>query len=382
MNRLPKPLRFHRSSLRGWLILAAVVFARPLPGFFAAGCVLVAAGALLRLWSKGYLRQDEELTVSGPYAFSRNPFYLGNLVLNLGLCLTIGRIEVAAPYAVLWAFFHVRAMRKEERELEARYDQAFLDYKRAVPLLVPWRFWLPYAGRARGRGFSWLNPNIAERKELPRFLLALSYPFLLSSITEFRAEGIAFFEDFHALDLCAACAFLYLVLFARSLARILRRRKRVLPVALSDSTGRLALTVGFFAFLYVVRFPELEAPTVIFPARTAVALALLILTPLVVSRNGMSRVLVLELLVCAVVSVLCEMPWALFLPLLFYSIVIAETIVLGPAHSASAERDPAESRNAMLVWARVGGLLLLGFCIALLKKIVTDGGVPPLLPGV
>jgi protein-S-isoprenylcysteine O-methyltransferase Ste14 len=113
----------------------------PTPGRFACGTVLVLAGACLRFWAKGFLTQGLELTTAGPYACCRHPFYFGNLLLDLGICLLIGRVDVLLAYSVLWFVIHHRQMKKEEQDLRLlhgaeRYDQ----YAREVPRLIPWRF--------------------------------------------------------------------------------------------------------------------------------------------------------------------------------------------------------------------------------------------------
>src|SRR5918997_5693326 len=66
------------------LIGLLIYFSRPTPTSFAIGAVLVALGTLIRIWAGGHLTRDQKLTTSGPYEYSRNPFYLGRFLLIIG----------------------------------------------------------------------------------------------------------------------------------------------------------------------------------------------------------------------------------------------------------------------------------------------------------
>ena len=72
------------------LIAALIYFSAPTHLSFAIGVVLVFFGTAIRVWAAGHLRRDQTLTTSGPYAHSRNPFYLGRLLLLLGFAVMSG----------------------------------------------------------------------------------------------------------------------------------------------------------------------------------------------------------------------------------------------------------------------------------------------------
>ena len=69
----------------GWLVgVAVVVLARPTPLSLALGLPLVVLGEAVRVWASGHIEKTKSLATGGPYAHSRNPLYVGSLLLALG----------------------------------------------------------------------------------------------------------------------------------------------------------------------------------------------------------------------------------------------------------------------------------------------------------
>ena len=119
------------------LAIAVLWFARPSPWSILCGAVVGAAGLLLRAYAAGYLHKQEVLTVTGPYAYTRNPLYLGSAVLALGAAVAT-RSWISAVILVSYiAVFYSFVMRREERELHSRHGAPFEEYARAVPLFFP-----------------------------------------------------------------------------------------------------------------------------------------------------------------------------------------------------------------------------------------------------
>ncbi len=77
--------------------------------------------------------------VWGPYAYTRNPLYLGSFVIGLGAVAAGGRLWFALVFAVFFAFAYGQAMVQEERTLEQRFGARYRRYAQAVPNFVPWR---------------------------------------------------------------------------------------------------------------------------------------------------------------------------------------------------------------------------------------------------
>ena len=140
-----------RSARAGRLRLAAVyatvaalaALSRPTVAGVAAGAVLVAGGEAIRVWASGHLRKNVELVTAGPYRFTRNPLYLGRLLIWSGVC-TMARLPWSLHWAVLAAgwlvFFAVYLPRKERVEparLRAIHGEAYERYHAAVPALFP-----------------------------------------------------------------------------------------------------------------------------------------------------------------------------------------------------------------------------------------------------
>lgn len=119
------------------LAVAVLWFARPLPGSIVIGGLVGALGLLTRALAAGYLHKQEVLTVTGPYAYTRNPLYLGSAVLVLGAAIAMRSWISASILLLYFAIFYSMVMLREERELRAHHGSAFEEYARAVPLFLP-----------------------------------------------------------------------------------------------------------------------------------------------------------------------------------------------------------------------------------------------------
>jgi len=82
-----KPL-IEQLKLVAVFVMVGVIlwFSQPSPIGFWVGAAFVIVGTLIRVWAGGHLTRDQRLTTSGPYQYTRNPFYLGRLLLNHRLC--------------------------------------------------------------------------------------------------------------------------------------------------------------------------------------------------------------------------------------------------------------------------------------------------------
>jgi protein-S-isoprenylcysteine O-methyltransferase Ste14 len=143
-------------------IFAGVVlyFSKPTIPSLAVGSVFVIVGTLIRVWAGGHLTRDQRLTTSGPYQFTRNPFYLGRLLWIIGFAIMSGMGVNFSDWRniVLWAvviiaifvFFAYYMPRKEAREggrLAKLFPEDYMRWKENVPSLFP-RF-TPYVMNPR-----------------------------------------------------------------------------------------------------------------------------------------------------------------------------------------------------------------------------------------
>ena len=122
----------------GFLIAAVVLYlAQPTRFLLVVGLPIAVAGTLLRALAAGVIRKDSVLTTSGPYAWTRNPLYLGSFLLGLGFAVMSGSWIAAALIVLpsLWIYPHV--IRREEAHLAKLFPDAFADYCSRVPRFVP-----------------------------------------------------------------------------------------------------------------------------------------------------------------------------------------------------------------------------------------------------
>jgi protein-S-isoprenylcysteine O-methyltransferase Ste14 len=147
-------LRWVRWRARLGFPLAAICLwlARPSVEWVLAGAVMALAGLAVRAAAAGHLRKGETVAMSGPYARTRNPLYFGSALLAAGFVLASRSWVVAALVLVYYLAMYPFLMRREERELRARFGGEFDEYARRVPLFWPR---LRAERAAGGTQFSW-----------------------------------------------------------------------------------------------------------------------------------------------------------------------------------------------------------------------------------
>jgi protein-S-isoprenylcysteine O-methyltransferase Ste14 len=119
------------------LAIVVLFFARPTPKNIAIGAAIGVFGLWLRAYAAGYLKKQELLTTSGPYAFTRNPLYLGSAILAGGAAWAMHSWISAAVLFVYFAAVYFVVMRREEGELRGHFGEAFDNYAKKVPLFFP-----------------------------------------------------------------------------------------------------------------------------------------------------------------------------------------------------------------------------------------------------
>ena len=119
------------------LAIAVLFFSRPTPRSILLGALAGIIGLGVRAYAAGYLHKQEVLTVTGPYAYTRNPLYLGSAILALGTGIATRSWISALVLILYFAVFYSMVMKREATELHLRYGTSFEDYARAVPLFIP-----------------------------------------------------------------------------------------------------------------------------------------------------------------------------------------------------------------------------------------------------
>ena len=133
--------------------LVALLLAHPTPRSVFYGTIIGLPGLLLRAYAAGYLSKQEVLTTCGPYAYTRNPLYLGSALLTVGAAVGTNSWLSAILLCGYFAVFYPAAMYREQEELRLRHGASFKAYSRAVPLLLP-RWSAAKLGEGRQRSFS------------------------------------------------------------------------------------------------------------------------------------------------------------------------------------------------------------------------------------
>ncbi len=143
-NPRPTP-RWQRVARRirvplGFVTAALYVFEiwrhEPRPTAIACSLALVLPGLCLRGYASGYVKKNRELTMTGPYARTRNPLYLGSMLIAAGFALALLSWAVAVVLAAGFAMIYIPVIASEERFLRATFP-GFDEYCRLVPRLIP-----------------------------------------------------------------------------------------------------------------------------------------------------------------------------------------------------------------------------------------------------
>jgi protein-S-isoprenylcysteine O-methyltransferase Ste14 len=128
-RRIRVPLGFAFAVLYFWL-------ARPTWRSLAIGVVLIVPGLLIRAMASGHVRKNEALANSGPYAYTRNPLYLGSLLIGIGFAAAARSWWVAVVLVVMFFAIYLPVIRSEEAFLREKFPE-FEEYARRVPRMLP-----------------------------------------------------------------------------------------------------------------------------------------------------------------------------------------------------------------------------------------------------
>ena len=120
--------------------------------WFWYGAPVSLLGELLQVWSASQLMKDEQLAVSGPYSYVRNPMYIGRFFLGLGIFIMTWNPYLVAGYTVVFAVYASRRVSGEEKRLHAVFGDSYAEYCSEI------RRWLPKLrsySKAQSRNASW-----------------------------------------------------------------------------------------------------------------------------------------------------------------------------------------------------------------------------------
>jgi len=115
-----------------------VVFAKPQFPEIWIGIVLIFLGEGIRIWAAGHLQKNEVLTVTGPYAYVKNPLYIGSILITAGFCLLADNIYLLATAYFMFCFHYIPYKKKMEGDrLKRHFGGQYEDYDAKVPEYLP-----------------------------------------------------------------------------------------------------------------------------------------------------------------------------------------------------------------------------------------------------
>jgi protein-S-isoprenylcysteine O-methyltransferase Ste14 len=122
----------------GFLSAAVFIFfARPTVWTLIIGGAIAIIGLGLRGWASGHIRKNAALAVSGPYAYTRNPLYLGSFLLGLGFTVAAANVWLVALFAALFLGIYLPVMKLEAKEVETLFGKDYDEYAQHVSLFIP-----------------------------------------------------------------------------------------------------------------------------------------------------------------------------------------------------------------------------------------------------
>jgi protein-S-isoprenylcysteine O-methyltransferase Ste14 len=128
-RRVRVPLGFVFAVLYLWL-------AKPSLRLLLSSLLLIVPGLLIRALASGHVRKNEALATSGPYAYTRNPLYLGSLLIGIGFAVAARSWWVGVLLVVMFFAIYLPVIRDEEKFLRQKFPE-FDEYARRVPRMFP-----------------------------------------------------------------------------------------------------------------------------------------------------------------------------------------------------------------------------------------------------
>jgi protein-S-isoprenylcysteine O-methyltransferase Ste14 len=116
--------------------IAYVWLARPTKNSLIIGALTLVPGLFLRGLASGHVQKDKQLTTSGPYAYTRNPLYLGSLIMAAGFAIAARSWWIVAIMLLMFAVIYVPVIAGEERYLRQTFP-GYDEYSRRVPRMLP-----------------------------------------------------------------------------------------------------------------------------------------------------------------------------------------------------------------------------------------------------
>lgn len=117
--------------------ISVLIWAKPTLASVISGLPAAVLGEALRTWSSGHIKKNKELATDGPYAYTRNPLYLGSFLMGLGFVIMADNLYILIAFLVGFSLIYHAVVRGEEAGLERTFGRGFRDYRDRVPRFFP-----------------------------------------------------------------------------------------------------------------------------------------------------------------------------------------------------------------------------------------------------
>lgn len=169
----PKPYADAVAKLRvpfGFILVAAFWYlAAPTWGSLSMGIPISFAGLALRAWAAGHLHKNQDLAQGGPYAYVRNPLYVGTLIVAAGFAIAARRWELGALFAAVFFLIYFPVVELEEQHLRQLFP-SYAEYANRVRKLIP-----RFGGASSPARFEWAQyRRNREYEALAGFLIGVA----------------------------------------------------------------------------------------------------------------------------------------------------------------------------------------------------------------
>jgi protein-S-isoprenylcysteine O-methyltransferase Ste14 len=110
--------------------------ARPTWTSLLVGTAIALLGIFVRAVASGHVEKDRVLATSGPYAYVRNPLYVGSIIIGIGFTIASRDLWIFIAVVLLFIVIYLPVIRSEEAFLRSRFPE-YDDYARRAPSLLP-----------------------------------------------------------------------------------------------------------------------------------------------------------------------------------------------------------------------------------------------------
>ena len=179
------------------IVLLIIYYSNPIKPFTIIGLALITIGEYIRIYAVRYAGGATRtrnvgapyLCTSGPYSYTRNPLYCGNVIIYIGTVFFAGGIWMwyILPLVTIFFIFQYRhIISLEEEALKIKFKDQYQLFFDNVPKLFP-RF-IPWEGGAKTNPKNLISTIKTEKRTLQNI-------FIISLIISFKYQIISFFHN-------------------------------------------------------------------------------------------------------------------------------------------------------------------------------------------